>query len=1000
LGNKIGAVMVLGAGIAGMQTALDLAESGFKVYLVEKTGSIGGVMASLDKTFPTNDCAMCTIAPALVGTGRHHNIEILTCSDIEKVEGEVGDFKVTVIKHPRYIDEDKCTGCGLCAQYCPIEAISEFERGVALRNATFVPFPQAVPLVYRIDRTKCIGCGLCEKYCKANAVNYSQEDEKVDLNVGSIVLSPGFKTFDPTIKSEYGYGRFPNVVTSIQFERILSASGPYAGHVLRPSDGKHPMKIAWIQCVGSRDEQVGKGYCSAVCCTYATKEAIIAKEHTAGTECTIFFMDMRTYGKGFEEYYNIAENEYGVKYVKCRVPHIEEIPGTKDLKIIYRDEKGEQKEEVFNLVVLSVGMEPTDDFKEISQKFGVKLNEYGFCETDYFKPLETSKPGIFVGGSFGSPKDIPDAVAQASGVASKAAGPISSERDSLVTVKEYPQEIDLGNEPRIGVFCCHCGINIGSIVDVPALAEFAKTLPNVVHTEHNLYTCSQDTQDKIKEAVKEHNLNRVIVASCTPRTHEPLFQNTIREAGLNPYLFELTSTREHVSWVHKNDPERATEKAKHMVAMAVEKVRRNKLVQKTSVKCEKAALIIGGGIAGMTAALDLADQGFKAYIIEKESELGGNLRKIHDLLTEGDPQKELKIYIEKINNNPNIEVYSDAILENMSGYIGNFTATVRQGSESKELKVGTIIVATGAKEFKPEGQYLYSHDARVMTQLEFDKKLHDEGFSGDNLVMIQCVGSREEGREYCSRVCCTEAIKNAIKVKELNPDANVYVLYRDIRTYGFREKFYRDAREKGVLFIRYTAEKKPVVEKEGENIKVTVYNPNIDKKLVIRPDVVVLSAATVPYEENEELAQVLKVPLTSQNFFMEAHMKIKPVDFAAAGIFLCGTCHSPKFIDETISQASGAASRAITLMSKEELFTEGVAAVVDEERCTGCGLCEQNCAYDAIKVDEETGIAEVNEVLCMGCGACSCICPSNVPYLRQFEPKQLIAMVDKALEAV
>jgi heterodisulfide reductase subunit A len=402
LGNKIGAVMVLGAGIAGMQTALDLAESGFKVYLVEKTGSIGGVMASLDKTFPTNDCAMCTIAPALVGTGRHHNIEILTCSDIEKVEGEVGDFKVTVIKHPRYIDEDKCTGCGLCAQYCPIEAISEFERGVALRNATFVPFPQAVPLVYRIDRTKCIGCGLCEKYCKANAVNYSQEDEKVDLNVGSIVLSPGFKTFDPTIKSEYGYGRFPNVVTSIQFERILSASGPYAGHVLRPSDGKHPMKIAWIQCVGSRDEQVGKGYCSAVCCTYATKEAIIAKEHTAGTECTIFFMDMRTYGKGFEEYYNIAENEYGVKYVKCRVPHIEEIPGTKDLKIIYRDEKGEQKEEVFNLVVLSVGMEPTDDFKEISQKFGVELNEYGFCETDYFKPLETSKPGIFVGGSFGS----------------------------------------------------------------------------------------------------------------------------------------------------------------------------------------------------------------------------------------------------------------------------------------------------------------------------------------------------------------------------------------------------------------------------------------------------------------------------------------------------------------------------------------------------------------------------------------------------------------------
>ncbi len=993
MGKKVGAVMVLGAGIAGMQTALDLAESGFKVYLVEKRSSIGGVMASLDKTFPTNDCAMCTIAPTLVGTGRHHNIEILTVTDIEKVEGEAGDFTVTVLKHPRYIDEEKCTGCGLCSQYCPIEAISEFERGVSVRNATFVPFPQAVPLVYRIDRTKCIGCGLCEQYCKANAVNYAQKDEMVKLNVGSIVLSPGFDTFDPTVKSEYGFGRYPNVVTSIQFERILSASGPYAGHVLRPSDGKHPMKIAWIQCVGSRDEQVGKGYCSAVCCTYATKEAIIAKEHTRGTDCTIFYMDIRTYGKGFEEYYNIAKNEYGVNYIKCRIPHIEENPETKDLKIIYTDENGDQKEDIFNLVVLSVGMEPTPDFEEISKKFGIELNEYGFCKTDYFSPLNTSREGIFVGGSFSSPKDIPDAVAQASGVASKAAGPISSERDSLVTMKEYPQEIDLGDEPRIGVFCCHCGINIGSIVDVPALAEFAKTLPNVVHTEHNLYTCSQDTQDKIKEAIKEHNLNRVIVASCTPRTHEPLFQNTIREAGLNPYLFELTSTREHVSWVHKKDTEGATEKAKHMVAMAVEKVRRNKPVQKTSVRCEKAGLIIGGGIAGMTAALDLADQGFKAYIIEKENELGGNLR-----YTFGEPQKELKKVVEKIANNPSIEVYCNAHLESVNGYIGNFTASVNQGEERINLKAGTIIVATGAKELKPDGRFLYDQDHRIMTQLEFDKKIHEGGFKGRTVVMIQCVGSREEGRDYCSRVCCTKAIQNALEVKEANPDANVFVLYRDIRTYGFRESIYKEARRKGILFIRYVSDKKPSVTKEDENIRVTVFNPNLGSELVIRPDIVVLSAAMVPHKENEELAQVLKVPLNAHNFFLEAHMKIKPLDFAAAGIFLCGTCHSPKFADESISQASGAASRAITLMSKKELFTEGVAAVVDEERCTGCGLCEQNCAYDAIKVDEETGIAGVNEVLCMGCGACSCICPSNVPYLRQFEPKQLMAMVDKALE--
>ncbi|UCG71227.1 MAG: CoB--CoM heterodisulfide reductase iron-sulfur subunit A family protein [Thermoplasmata archaeon] len=990
--------MVLGAGIAGMQTSLDLAESGFKVYLVEKQSSIGGVMASLDKTFPTNDCAMCTIAPTLVGTGRHHNIEILTVADIEEVKGEEGDFTVTVIQHPRYIDSEKCTGCGLCAQYCPIEAVSEFERGVAQRNATFVPFPQAVPLVYRIDRNKCIGCGLCEQYCKANAVNYAQEEEKRELNVGSIVLSPGFETFDPTVKSEFGYGRFPNVVSSIQFERILSASGPYAGHVLRPSDGKHPMKIAWIQCVGSRDEQVGKGYCSAVCCTYATKEAIIAKEHTPGTDCTIFFMDMRTYGKGFEEYYNKAKDEYGVKYIRCRVPHIEEDPKTKDLKIIYTDENGDQKEDVFNLVVLSVGMEPAPDFKEISEKFGIELNEFGFCATNYFSPLKTSKEGIYVGGSFSSPKDIPDAVAQASGVASKASGPISSARNTLITEKEYPPEIEAGEEPRIGVFCCHCGINIGSVVDVPAVTEYAKTLPGVVHTEDNLYTCSQDTQDKIKEAIKEHKLNRVIVASCTPRTHEPLFQNTIREAGLNPYLFDLASTREHVSWVHKNDPVRATEKAKHMVAMSVEKILRNKAVQRAPVECEKSALIIGGGIAGMTAALDLADQGFKAYIIEKEGELGGNLRNIHTMLPEGEPQKELARYIERINENPNIEVFTHSKLENLGGFIGNFIATVKHQGGVNELKAGAIIVATGAREFKPKGMFKYGEDPRIMTQLEFDEKMKDEGFSPKNVIMIQCVGSRDKEREYCSRICCSEAIKNALIYKEKHPDAKIHILYRDIRTYGFREKLYREAREKGILFLRYLKDRKPIVEKEDDRLKVTVYNINLDKEIVLYPDNVVLSAATIPFKENEELAQVLKVPLTSDKFFLEAHMKIKPVDFAAAGIYLCGTCHSPKFLDETISQASGAASKATTLMSKTDLYTEGVAAVVDESRCAGCGLCEGNCPYDAIRVDDESGVAEVNEVLCMGCGACSCICPSNVPYLRQFEPGQLMAMLDKALE--
>jgi heterodisulfide reductase subunit A len=568
----------------------------------------------------------------------------------------------------------------------------------------------------------------------------------------------------------------------------------------------------------------------------------------------------------------------------------------------------------------------------------------------------------------------------------------------MVTIKEYPQEKEIaGMEPRVGVFCCHCGINIGGVVDVPAVTEYAKSLPNVVHTEHNLYTCSQDTQKKIREKIKEHNLNRVIVASCTPRTHEPLFQNTVKEAGLNPYLFELTSTREHSSWVHKNDPESATEKAKHLVAMAVEKVMRNKSVTKIPVECTNAALIVGGGIAGLTAASDLAQQGSRVYIIEKEKELGGNLRNIHHTLTGEDPRKILNDIVEDVNNNKLIEVFTGAILENVTGYIGNFGATIKQNGDVNEVSAGAIIVATGAKELKPKGEYLYGEHPQVMTQLEFDEKLSQNDTNYKTVVMIQCVGSREDGREYCSRVCCSEAVKNGLKVKEQNPDANVYVLYRDLRTYGFREEFYRDARQKGIFFISYSKDDKPKVENIGEKLKISINDHILKKRFVFNPDALVLSSATIPFEENEELAKILKIPLTEHGFFLEAHMKIKPVDFAAAGIFMCGTGHSPKFLDETISQASGAASRAMTILSKKELFTEGISAVVDEKRCTGCGLCEANCAYDAIKVEEEMGFAKVNEALCMGCGACSCMCPSNVPYLRQFEPGQLMSMVDKAL---
>jgi heterodisulfide reductase subunit A len=1000
--DLVGAVMVVGGGIAGMQSSLDLASSGFKVYLVETTESIGGWMARLDKTFPTNDCAMCTIAPTLVGTGRHHNITILTGSKVESVKGKKGNFRVQVKTRPRYINLEKCTGCGLCSAYCPMNAPSEFDEGVGLRAATFVRFPQAVPLVYAIDREKCIGCGLCQEYCKAGAVEYDQSESISEFNVGSIILAPGYDRFDPTVKEEYGYGVFKNVITSTEFERILSASGPYAGHVMRPSDGSYPQKIAWIQCVGSRDEKVNRLYCSAVCCTYATKEAIIAKEHLGDIEATIFYMDMRTYGKGFEEYYNRAKNEYKINYVRCRIPHIEEDPETKDLKVVYRDDEENLHEEIFNLVVLSVGLTPPENVKDIADTFGIKLNEFGFCETKSFTPLESSRPGIFVAGAFSSPKDIPDTVAQASAVAAKSTGFLSSERNKLITVKEFPPEIDLGGQPRVGVFVCHCGINIGSVVNVPEVVEYIKDNPHVVHVEHNLFTCSADTQTKIKEMITEYNLNRVIVASCTPRTHEPLFQKTIQEVGINPYLFDLASIREHCSWVHKNDPEKATEKAKELVEMMVEKVVRNKPVYKQPVKVSPACLIIGGGIAGMTAALELSDQKLEAHIVEKSEYLGGNLRNIHFLLDKEDPKAFLENTIKRVENDPNIHVHLSSKLVDLKGYIGNFEATVKSESSQEKITAGAIIVATGAKELKPKGTYLYGEDDRVVTQLEFDKELSEGDFDKDNnknIVMIQCVGSREKGREYCSRICCTEAVKNALKLKEVSPDTNVFVLFRDMRTYGFKETFYRKARENFVRFLRFKEEEKPNVFLEDGKLTVEIMDHTVKKKIKIHPDKVVLSCATIPFDENSELAQILKVPTTEYNFFLEAHMKIKPIDFAASGIYLCGTCHSPKFLNETIFQATGAAQRAIMILTKEGIDTEGVPVFIDQERCTGCGICVSNCAYQALAVNEEKGVVEVNEVLCKGCGACTAICPSNVPYLRQFEPAQIMAMIEAMAES-
>jgi heterodisulfide reductase subunit A len=953
-----------------------------------------------------DDCILCGLCTRM-------------CAELQGVGaiGVVGRGAKRQIMTPFGEFSDICRTCGACSFICPTgrfkdigkisgrEAkpkFSEFNACLDTRGNIYRLYPQAMPAAPAIDTSNCVqfltgDCGACATSCPAEAIDYKTKDVRESLEVGAVIMAPGFRAFDPSKYTAYEYANHPNVITSLEMERILSASGPYQGHMVRPSDHQEPKKIAWLQCVGSRDlNHCDNSYCSAVCCMYAIKQAIIAKEHSKNIplDTSIFFMDMRTHGKEFEKYYWRAQDEHGVRFIRSRVHSIDHLPGD-NLQIRYISEDGTIQREDFDMIVLSVGLEASQDAMDLAAALKVETKpDTRFAKTDYFTPVNTSKDGVFVCGVFQSPKDIPQSVMEASAAAAAAGELLAQARGKDVKVQVLPPEKDVSKEePRIGVFVCNCGINIGGVINVPLLAEYARTLPHVAYVEENLFTCSADTQAVILKKIEEHQLNRVLVASCSPRTHAPMFMETIRQAGLNPYLFEMANIRDQDSWVHMHEPEAALEKAKVLVRGVAARLVNLEPLHKMEFPVFKSALVIGGGVAGMEAARSIADQGFQVYLVEKTDKLGGNAWNLVVSAKGHNYRGYLENLIKSVENHPHIEILFNTAVKETSGFVGNFNTELVPPEGPRTVEHGATVIATGGYAYAPE-EYQYGKHPDIFTSLELDKAIDEKDArlnAAKQAVFIQCVGSREPQRPYCSRLCCTHSVESAIELKKLNPDLDVFVLYRDLRTYAERELLYKEAREKGVIFIRFDLESKPRVDITPENtIKVTVVDPILGRPVALNPDILTLASAILP-NPTDELGEIFKVPRNAEGFFNEAHAKLRPVDFPSDGIFLAGLAHYPKPMDESIAQAKAAAGRAATVLGQDKVSVGGVVAVVDPDKCAVCLTCVRACPFNVPVIDYTIDAAYIDPAKCQGCGVCPSECPAKAITLKHFTDAQIIA---------
>ncbi len=999
-------VLVIGGGVGGIRAALDLAESRRDVLLIDKSYSIGGLMTQLDRTFPTNNCDLCTVAPFLSASGRERYLEIKPLTRVESLTGEAGNFTATLVTEPRYIDIDKCTGCGECAQKFP-KAV-RFTPGLDPRAPTCMRYPQATPAAFSIDMEKVEDISQIQAVCKANAILSEDKVQTASIKVGSVVLSVGAELFDPKVLDNYGGGKFQNVVTGLEYERIMSASGPFQGSLVRVSDHKRPKKIAWIQCVGSRGINKGDvSYCSGVCCMYALKEAMVTKERfEEEIETSIFYMDMRTHGKDYERYFNRAQDEYDVRMIRSRPHSIVENANTKDLSITYAlEDEAVHTTEEFDMVVLSTGFRVGDTTIDLASKLGIDLNEHNFARTDHFNSVKTSRPGVYVCGVYESPKDIPETMVQGSAAALMASSdlPIVLAEDKIEDL--FPVERDVSEEEvKIGVFVCDCGVDIGGVVEVGKVVDYARTNSDVAIAKAVGHGCSAESMADIESLIIEHGVNRVVIGGCSPRTHESKFQDLLKRVGLNRYLVEIVNLRDQNTWAHRGEPAQAQEKAYKLMQIGISGVRKSRPLMDNTLPMSQNGLVVGGGVTGMTAALKLANQGIRTYLIERAPALGGLAQSIRKNIEGDDVGAFVNELVEQVMGHENIHVMTRSIVVDHSGVPGLFKTGIQTGLRMNYMQIdhGVTILATGALANRPNEYGLGSLEG-VVTQLELDSLLEDDTdkiAAMDQVVMIQCVGSREGNNPNCSRICCQAAIKNALRIKQINPEAEIFVLYRDMRTYGFQEDYYRQARDLGVKFIRYSLKTKPVVRQEEGKLYVSVHDFILGQTIEIEADCLALSTGLIADDETtEDLAMMFHLPRTLDNYFLEDHVKLRPVDMAVRGFFIAGTTHSPKTIRESITQALATAGRAQTLLAKKEINLGAAVAKVDSNKCASCLVCVRACPFGIPFINAD-GYSQIDPDKCQGCGVCAADCPAKAIQLLAYEDDQILAKLDGLFERV